>query len=168
MHPLFNLLAAAAIAWPGDSTRFPVVEGSNLEGRKFVLPDGFEGDRNLVFVAFQRWHQELIDDWVPVTKALLASHPGLRYYELPTLKRGTAPWRWMLNRGMAMGIPDKGAREATITLYLDKAAFRSALGIADESDIHVLLLDKQGNILWRTQGRVDEPKRQALAAALGR
>jgi hypothetical protein len=37
-------------------------------------------------------------------------------------------------------------------LYLDKSAFREALDLPDEDDIYVLLVDGQGNVVWRTQG----------------
>jgi hypothetical protein len=32
--------------------RFPPVHGANLEGRAFTLPDEFDGDLNLVLIAF--------------------------------------------------------------------------------------------------------------------
>ncbi len=38
----------------------------------------------------------------------------------------------MLNEGMRAGIPERATRAHTITLYLDKAAFRQALAIPDE------------------------------------
>ena len=51
---------------PGDSLlRFPVVQGKNLEGRSFHLPHDFEGDMNIVVVAFQRHQQAAVDTWMP-------------------------------------------------------------------------------------------------------
>jgi hypothetical protein len=151
---------------PQPEPRFPTVTSDNLEGRTFTLPRDFEGERNIVFVAFLREHQNDVDTWVPLVKKLVAEHPGTSYYELPTLKRGVALWRWSLNKGMKMGIPDRAAREHTITLYLEKEPFRAALGIPDEKSIHVLVVDREGRVLWRTTGRWNEQEGAALAAAL--
>jgi len=66
------------------------------------------------------------------------------------------------------GIPSQQQRERTITLYLDKGPFRAALGIADENQIYALLLDHDGNILWRSEGTFDEKKGSSLKDALER
>ncbi len=33
----------------------------NLNGRMFTLPADFGGTYNVAVIAFQRWHQELVD-----------------------------------------------------------------------------------------------------------
>jgi hypothetical protein len=63
---------------------------------------------------------------------------------------------------MRAGIPDSTARERTVTLYLDKAAFRRQLDIPDERDVHVLLVTRDGEIVWRTAGALSEDKRLEL------
>ena len=146
--------------------QFPQVSGSNLEGRHYELPGDFEGEVNLLFLPFLRQHQDVVDTWAPFTQQLLAQTPGLRYYELPTLPRMNMLYRKGLDFGMKMGIPDSAAREATITLYLDKDAYRQALAIADETDVVVLLVDRQGQILWREKGAFSAAKGEALAARL--
>lgn len=103
---------------------FPRVRGANLERRPFTLPEDFEGDRNLVLIAFRREQQFDIDTWVAVAKRLVHKHKGFRYYELPTISRSVPLARCWLDVAMRAGIPDQAAREATITLYLDKALFR--------------------------------------------
>lgn len=149
-----------------DSARFPVVTSPNLEGRTFTLPRDFEGELNVVFVAFERQQQRDVDSWVPFVKSLLARTPNAEYYEIPTIKRMVAPMRWMINRGMRGGIDDFGARERTITLYLDKEPFKRALGISTEREIHVLVVDREGRVRWRTAGAFSEDKGQSLARAL--
>jgi hypothetical protein len=155
-----------ALTLSSDSTRFPVVTSANLEGRTFTLPRDFEGERNVVFVAFERRQQADVDSWVPFVKSLLARTPDAEYYEIPTIKRMVAPMRWMINRGMRGGIDDLGARERTITLYLDKEPFKRALGITTEREIHVLVVDREGRVQWRTAGAFNDDKGQGLARAL--
>jgi hypothetical protein len=136
-----------------DTTRvFPEVTGRNLEGREFQLPQDFEGDVNLVLVAFQREHQTLVDSWMPAAAAWAESYSGLQYYELPTLGSGYRLFRGFIDGGMRGGIPDIAARERTITLYLNKTSFRDALGLASEETIYALVVDAEGLVVRCVEG----------------
>jgi hypothetical protein len=146
--------------------KFPTVKGANLEGRRYELPRDLEGVVNVLLIPFQRWHQELVDTWMPALRQIMARHPELRAYELPTLPRMNLIYRMSLDYGMKMGIPDRAVREATITLYLDKDAYRHALDIPDEATIVVMLVTPAGDILWRTTGAYTEEAGRALAVAI--
>ncbi|MEP6989602.1 MAG: hypothetical protein ABJA80_01640 [bacterium] len=152
-----------------DSTlRFPSVEGSNLEGRRFSLPNDFEGELNIVLVAFRREQQDDVDTWVPFLKSIAATHARLRAYELPTLSRSYRMVRRFIDGGMARGIPEKATRETTITLYIDKAPFKTALGITAEDRIVTLLVSRDGRVLWRGDGRHTESADAELASEINR
>jgi hypothetical protein len=145
---------------------FPSVTGSNLQRRKLDLPEGFEGELNLVLVAFQQWQQRQVDTRIPFSKQLEEAHSLLRYYELPTIQRLNTLARTFINEGMRAGIPDPVARERTITLYVDKTAFKQALQLPREDDIYVLLLDRRGRVLWRAEGSFAQDKGESLPAAV--
>lgn len=145
---------------------FPNVSGSNLEGRKFDLPKDFEGELNLVFVPFQQWHQAWVDRWLPFAKSLTQKFPGLRVYETPTLARFGSIQRWWIDQGMRLGIPDRAVRESTITLYLDKAAFRKSLAMPSENTIYALLIKRNGEIVWRSEGEFSDAKSRDLAKVI--
>ena len=145
---------------------FPFVRGENLEGRAFTLPADLKGAYNLLFIAFQRDQQIDINSWLPFAKQLVKEYPALAYYELPTIYYGHPLFRWWLNTGMRMGIPDKKAREVTITLYLDKQAFRKALDMPDEERIYVLLVNRKGEVLWRVEGPFHEERERDLKHAI--
>ena len=140
---------------PNDLGRFPRVEGSNLEGDRFVLPADFGGEINVVLVAFKREQQHDVDTWMPSLKRIAEANPGLRVYELPTLGRRYRLMRSFIDGGMRSGIPDRAVRAATVTLYIDKSPFRRALGLPDEDRIYVLLVDREGRVHWRTDGAFD-------------
>lgn len=148
--------------------KLPRVKGRNLAREKMVFPDDFAGERNLVFIAFLRRHQLQIDKWVPFVEQLQEEYPGLRYYEFPALPARGFLYRTFLNEGMRAGIPDEAARARTITLYLDKVAFREALGIDGERHIWLYLFNQAGEVLWRVAGEMTEEKREALRARLQR
>ncbi|MFN2103726.1 MAG: hypothetical protein ACK2UJ_02555 [Candidatus Promineifilaceae bacterium] len=146
--------------------QLPSVKGRNLLRRKMSFPDDFAGDTNLVFIAFLRRHQDLIDEWVPFIEELAGDHPELHYYEFPTLPRRGPIYRTFLDEGMRAGIPDQATRARTITLYLDKHAFRESLGIENEQNMWLYLFDKSGRVLWRTEGKFSLTKGAALRDAL--
>ena len=146
--------------------QFPSVTGSNLQRKKLSLPGAFEGELNLVFVAFQQWQQRQVDTWIPFARQLEEAHPELCYYELPTIQRLNALARTFINEGMRAGIPDPVSRERTITLYVDKEEFRQALQMPREDDIFVLLLDRDGAVLWRGEGAFTPETGESLAAAI--
>jgi hypothetical protein len=146
--------------------KLPVVKGSNLKRQKMTFPDDFAGAINLVFIAFLRRHQDLIDEWVPFVEQLAQNIPDFHYYEFPTLPRRGPLYRIFLNEGMRAGIPNDATRARTITLYLDKHDFRKALDIEDEQNIWLYLFDKSGNVLWREAGSFTEGKGEALLNAI--
>jgi hypothetical protein len=87
---------------------------------------------------------------------------GLRYYEIPTIEKMNSFMRWFINTG----IPDKNARERTITLYIDKDPFKKSLQIPDEKQIYAMDVDRSGNVLWRATGPYDEANGKSLQQLL--
>jgi hypothetical protein len=145
---------------------FPTVCGSNLLKQKQTLPQDFQGRLNLVFIPFERWHQMEVDSWSALAEEMEKLYEGLVYYELPTLQNGGTFYKIFLNEGMRAGIPNPKTRERTITLYLDKADFRAALGMKDEEHIYVLVVDRQGKEFFRARGPYNRQGEAALRQAL--
>ncbi len=146
--------------------KLPTVKGSNLKRQKMIFPDDFAGAINLVFIAFLRRHQDLIDEWVPFVEQLAREKPELHYYEFPTLPRKGLIYRTFLNEGMRAGIPNDATRARTITLYVEKRTFREALAIDTEQNIWLFLFDKSGNVLWRIEGKFTKDKGETLRKAI--
>lgn len=147
---------------------FPTVNGSNLQRAKLTLPQDFEGKYNLLFIAFQQWQQDEVNTWIPLAESCEAQYPGLVYYELPTIRSLNALSKFFINEGMRAGIPNSKSRSRTITLYLKKDDFRTALGLEDENHIFALLIDHQGNELWRARGSLSQSSEASLLEALSR
>ena len=142
--------------------RFPNVSGENLEKKKYNIPYDLEGEINIVIIPFQRWHQSLVDEWSAFLNNITRSNPNFRYYEVPTLNSGYKIMRFMIDGGMRAGIPDRGVRERTITLYTNKPLFEEQLNINSEDTIYLFLIRRNGEILWRSEGEYDKQKGEAL------
>ena len=147
---------------------FPTVSGTNLLRKKLTLPRDFQGELNLVFIPFERWHQTEVDSWSALAGKLEEKYEGLVYYELPTLQYGGPIYKIFLNEGMRAGIPNPKTRERTITLYLDKADFRAALDMKDEEHMYVLVVDRQGKEFFRARGPYSRDGEAALRQELSR
>ena len=129
---------------------------------EFEFPGDFEGKYNLVIIPFQQIQQRDVNTWIPAAQELERRYDNLAYYELPTIYKMPTLSRTFINEGMRAGIPDQLSRERTITLYLDKALFKQALDIESEEMIHLFLVDRQGNVIWREQGIFSEYKANGL------
>jgi len=141
---------------------FPEVKGSNLEKKKYNLPKDFEGKLNIVTVAFQQWHQGLVNTWVPFLEELKQTYPDLCFYELPTISRGYKGMRFVIDGGMRMGIPDKSVRNRTITLYLNKKRFMQNLNIKNDENIITYVLNKEGRIISEIEGEYSKEKAKKI------
>jgi hypothetical protein len=151
---------------PVGVTKFPEVMGTNLARQPFTLPGDLEGSLNVLMVAFKQHHQEDVNTWLPLAQDLAVENDQVRYYELPTIARMNPISRSVVDNGMRAGIPDPVARHTTITLYLDKPAFMRSLDIPTDDQIHVLLVDREGNVLWRIAGRHTDAAEASLRSAI--
>jgi hypothetical protein len=145
---------------------FPDVSGSNLEGKSRRLPNDFEGDLNIVIIAFRREHTDMIESWLNSLAQMIGKNTKLGFYELPVLSRAYSPFRWWIDGGMRAGIVDDEARERTVTVYTNKRDFKRRLEIPNEETIYIFLVRRNGTILWQDKGRLTEAKFQKLQNAV--
>ncbi|PWB53912.1 MAG: hypothetical protein C3F13_08390 [Anaerolineales bacterium] len=145
---------------------FPIVTGSNLLREKLTLPRDFQGRFNLVFIAFEQWQQTEVDSWMALVREMEEQVDYLAYYELPTIQTRNSLYKMFINEGMRAGTPNPKTRERTITLYLDKRDFRSALDMPDEEHIYLLVVDRQGYEYFRTRGPYTQEGDMALRQVL--
>ena len=150
----------------GDLVLFPTVSGSNLERHRLSLPGDLEGDLNLLVLAFWQHHQALVDTWMPLANRLERHRERFASYELPVIQRRSRLSQWFIDSGMRAGITDPHVRRRTITLYLDKPPFLRALDISDDNTICTMMVDRSGEVLWRTSGPWSEGAETDLVAFL--
>jgi hypothetical protein len=143
-------------------TEFPTVKGKNLEGNQVNIPADLHGRMNVMIVAFQQWHQAHVDTWVEFLSELKERYTGFDFYELPTLGSEYRLARFIIDGGMRAGIPSKATRVHTVTLYLDKRAFKKSLDIPDERSIRLYAIDREGHIYWRAIGPFDRVSSEEL------
>jgi hypothetical protein len=149
-----------------EDIHFPTVSGFNLNRQEFTFPQDLAGELNILFVPFLQRQQLVVNTWIPFALETEAAFPGVVYYELPTIDEMPTLSRMFVNEGMRAGIPDETARDRTVTLYIDTKKFMEAADIPGKDAVHILLVNRSGDILWRTTGQFDEMKGQALLEAV--
>ena len=160
------MIPAFAIA--AEFPVFPTLKAENLNGVMVNMPSEFEGEVNLLLIAFLQKQQADVDTWLKPLPSIAKAHPKMRYYELPTIKGMNRMVRWFINNGMRGGISDKDQRARTITLYIDKEPFKKSLGLGSEDQIYAVLIDKSGKVIWKEAGLYSDIKGKSLKAALQR
>jgi len=139
-----------------ELNEFPSIQGNNLNKEKKVVPDDFVDKNLVVIVAFQQWHQSLVDESI-----LLLEENGLgethNIIEVPTVQKTNKLAEIYLDGIMRAGIRDDRIRNRTITAYLDKNQFLEILDIPSDETIYWFLIEKNSkDILARGYGIIAE------------
>lgn len=140
---------------------FPSMQGIDLLGNERAIPDSFQGELNIVVVAFEREQQEEVNTWIAVAEDIMPAHAGLRFYEIPLIYELNALYRTWINNGMRAGIPSKASRERTITVYTERPKVMEMMNWKADT-IYAYLIDQKGRILWRENGVATEETAKAL------
>jgi len=157
------LLAAAQAQKP---VRFPAVTSYSLAKTKVALPADLKGKQNLLVLSFDVSQSPEVDRWLREAQSLERLHEGLRYYVLPVSERENPLYRWWENSSMRGNYSDPQEWPWIVPLYVNRKQFRSTLSIAKDRSVVVLLTDRQGNVVWRTHGKLTAEKQAALNAAI--
>ncbi|MCA9896048.1 MAG: hypothetical protein KC615_23850 [Anaerolineae bacterium] len=136
--------------------KFPNIKGKTVNGDRRTLPQDFEGQLNVVVLAFTQYQQEDVDSWMPFLDKVQRENRHVNVYEVPVVERMFFFQRMMLNHWMYSGIPDVDARNRTITLYTNVSAFLKSLNLTHIETIYTLLVDKEGKVYLRTSGAYTE------------
>ena len=163
----FLLLATlpATSAQPSGPLVFPTVSAYNLDKIHVTLPADFDGDRNLLLISFTSEQAPVLATWNSVAQAIEHTQPRFRVYHLPVSATRNMLYRWWDNASLRANQSDPELWRWTVPLYIDVAAFRSSLAIPDANQAVVLLVDRQGRVLWRATGPASPEQRASLLAA---
>jgi hypothetical protein len=146
---------------------FPSVTSWSLDKQKVTLPSGMEGQTDLLILSFAVEQKKDVDSWMPAAQALQHSSFQFRYYQLPVAERENFIFRWWETSSMRNDETDPETWHWIVPLFVDRQEFLRDLDIPNQKQVVVLLVDRQGHILWRSSGAMTEDKRAALLQAAG-
>lgn len=137
--------------------RMPRIRGESLSRVEYEFPRDLDRAATLFLVAFYQRQQPAVNTWLPTAAELAAHQAHFSFFEIPLIGRRYRPGKALINGGMRSGIADPKVRATTVTAFQSVTRFLRALGIADRSEIVVLLVDRTGIIHWSTRGPLSDP-----------
>lgn len=159
-----TLAAAQSVAAPG---RMPELTAENLSERSLKLPADLPGERTLVLMAYERRQQADLDTWI---NALKLKDGAIAWVELPVVGQRIGLMRAFINGGMRRGIAAGPDRDRTVTLFVDAAPLRAAMGLAPQpaeaSAVDVVVVSRDGRVLAQASGSYTAAKAGPLLQAL--
>lgn len=164
---VFCALVSLVRAQPQKPVIFPSITSSNLEKQKVTLPSGLEGQTNLLILWFAPEQQKAVDSWMPAAQALQHSNFSFRYYEIPVQERENFLFRWWAVSSMKSDQTDPESWHWVVPIFVNRQKLLRQLDIPNKKQVVVLLIDRQGRVLWRADGPLTQEKRQSLMAATG-
>jgi|TARA_B110000116_G_C16660566_1_gene501525 hypothetical protein len=143
-----TLIAACSTNHPNQDItgkKFPSISGQTLEKNSMNMPADFEEDFTLLLIGYKQNSQFDIDRWLI---ALDMTKTKISAYELPTIQ-GLFPrmFSTVIDNGMRAGIP-KQLWKGVVTVYEDGDKVQAFTGNENPNNARVVLLDKNGLILY--------------------
>lgn len=144
----------------------PRVTANALDKTKVTLPADFSTPLNLLILSFTRDQQGAAETWLPLATQLADGTPKTRTWVLPISPWEDNIYKWWLNSSMRGSLPRGQSPHYTVPLYVNKSQLLKPLMISSEKQIVILLTDRKGVVLWRSQGPASDEKTAALSAFL--
>ncbi len=153
--------AAADSATPA----LPEVELADLDGQVYNFPKDLPADLNLFIFGFAHEQKEATQTWVEPVLEIQKTQPKLSLFKVPVIDSSAAVLRLMIRNGMRSK-SDDAARKRTLTLFVDKAKFSQRIGVTDDKQPSIVLFDRSGKIVWRSEGASTPEKLASLNSFL--
>jgi len=165
----FVLLPVSRASQQSDAPKvslFPAIITYSLDKAKLNLPSDFEGKVNLLLISFEPEQSKEIETWMPAAQALQHMNFQFRYYRMPVSNQENFIYRWWDTSSLRSVETDPETWHWVIPIYTNKNDFRRALNIPNEKEVAAVLVDKTGQVLWKSSGPATNEKRAALMNAV--
>lgn len=163
-----SLALMFAVASPTESNlmgRLPTLAAQRIDQQRVAMPHGLTAERTLALVGFQRSHRGEIDSWI---KGLdLDKDSSIAWIKMPVLNDpGDADARSELEAKLLALQQSEIDQARLVPVFTNRDAFVRAAGLSGSEHAWVLVLDRDGKVLARAEGRFDQDKAQALRETL--
>lgn len=173
MRTILPLAAFLMLALPARAQQpFPVFTGERTDGTTVELPTASKGRHLIVGMAFGQKAGPLLEEWYgPAYLRFVAKH-GLFASDIDAdvffvplfVGVNKAAYNGSMKRLREEGDPDVARR--VLFVKDDAGAVREALGLKDKETPCILVVDPQGRIIHREEGKFTEEKLEAIEKAV--
>jgi hypothetical protein len=163
-----GLALALALASPTDSTvmgRLPALMSQTLAKRPMTVPDDLPGERTLALITFKRTQKEHADSWVEGLN--LKNDPSIKWIRMPVVNDpGTPEGRDEVHNRLLGRYPTEDERANLLPVFVDRKSFVRSTGLSGVDQAVVVVVNREGEVLARAEGRFDEIKAANLRETL--
>jgi hypothetical protein len=157
-----------AIAAPNESHflgQLPTLTVQRLDQQRFVLPQGLLAERTLALVAFHPNQRDELRSWIRGLR--LDQDRSITWFKMPVLNDpGSERARSDIESVLLAGHASEIDRSRLVPVFTDRGAFIRAAGLSSSEHAWVLVLDRDGKVLARAEGKFDQDKADALRETL--
>ena len=157
-----------AIAAPQDGSvmgRLPELKAQWANRQPTVFPQGLPADRTLALVTFHRDHRKDAESWINGLQ--LRDDPSIAWVRMPVINDPKDPvLRSEVETRLLSRYASDAERRNLHPVFTDRAAFVQSTGLGNAEQAHVLVVNRDGEVLARVSGQYDEAKAQALLQTL--
>ena len=149
----------------GVGDPFPTLEAERLSGAKVVFPEDVNAKANILILVFKQRAQRIVNTWADIILEELEPQSTITYHEVPMISTFYKPFSGGIDSGMRGGIPEQ-YHDNTTTFYGDRSPYFDKLGMDKKSSCYVFVLDKDGIIRYRYEGRRTDKAEQEFRSVI--
>ncbi len=143
-------LAGFAVALHAQTPEMPKTAGETLSGKRIVLADAVRGHAVVLVAGFSHDGGIACGDWMKAIRGD-AALAGVEVYEVAMLEGAPGLFRGMIKSGMRKGM-STADQERSVVLTQDDTLWEKFFAVSNGQEPQVMLLDAQGNVVWRGHG----------------
>ena len=163
-----GLAFSLALISPNESSvmgQLPAHSTQSLNRTPISLPGGLPSDRTLALITFSRDQQPQADSWIEGLD--LKNDTRINWLRIPVLNDpGTAMGRSEVEKRLLQRYTTEAERAKLVPLFTDRADFVRSAGLNSTEQGYAVVVNRQGDVLARVEGRFDPDKAQALRETL--
>ena len=157
-----------AVAAPSETNlmgRLPSPTAQRLDQQRMSQPSGAPAARTLALVGFSRSQRSEIHSWIEGLG--LDQDTDIDWIKMPVLNDpGNEDARHEAERKILAGHSLSGVHTRIVPVFTNRDEFIRAAGLSGMEHASVLVLNRDGKVLARAEGRYDEAKAAALRETL--
>ncbi|WP_348262240.1 hypothetical protein P8935_20845 [Telmatobacter sp. DSM 110680] len=143
-------LSALAALLQSQVPTIPATAGETLSGKKIVLSDALRGHAAVLVAGFSHDGGMGCGDWMKAIRAD-PSLAGVDVYEVAMLEGAPGLFRGMIKSAMRKGMSSE-EQQRSVVLTQDDKLWQAYFAVSNPQEPQVMLLDAQGNVVWRGHG----------------
>jgi len=155
--------AAAPVPELAVGNQLPVLQGEYLSGQRANLPQDSSGRVALLMLGFTYESRFAVESWAKRFRQDFGNQPKVTFFEIPMIGGLARMGKWFIDGGMRRGTP-KTDYGNVITVYGGTDAWKRRVGFRDPNAAYLILIDRDGKVVWRYAGAFADDPYAALSS----